>query len=392
MSAIKHRVNFLKRELRQRIMSGDLPVGSRVPSEAQLVEQTGATRSQARKALRELEEEGLLSRKRGSGSYVLPADPDNGHMVAGSQDTVRIAVPEYGSRYVRLVLEGFMERMLSEGMKVVTTYENFSGPGEEAAFINLLGHMDMAGVAMWVMNDTPEVREALALQRRQGLPIVLIDRCIPEVDTDVAASDNEAIGHTLCRALLDRGHRHIGFVTSEKDTAHTIVERLEGYGRALREAGLPVEDRFVVRFDETCENHASEVNAVMAHRDHPTAFVCVHDNMAMWIETELERLGWTADQGFEVACVADFDPRRGGHFPTHYTRQNGHQIGVDCAGLLLARVNNPSAPAKRLLSQPGPVHFEKPSQTKGGESGTEADVAPYGRRIADDMEVAAVGS
>jgi len=71
MSAIKHRVNFLKRELRQRIMSGDLPVGSRVPSEAQLVEQTGATRSQARKALRELEEEGLLSRKRGSGSYVL---------------------------------------------------------------------------------------------------------------------------------------------------------------------------------------------------------------------------------------------------------------------------------------------------------------------------------
>ncbi len=389
MTAIKHRVNFLKRELRQRIMSGDLPVGSRVPSEAQLVEQTGATRSQARKALRELEEEGLLSRRRGSGSYVLPADPDNGQVIAGSQDTVRIAVPEYGSRYVRLVLEGFMERMLSEGMKVVTTYEAFAGPGEEAAFINLLGHMDMAGVAMWVMNDTPAVREALALQRRQGLAIVLIDRCIPEIDTDIAASDNESVGHMLCQALLDRGHQRIGFVTSEKDTAHTIIERLEGYSRALREAGIPVEDRFIVRLDETCENHALEVNAVMAHRDHLTAFVCVHDNMAMWLETELERLGWTADEGIEVACVADFDPRRGGRLPTHFTRQNGHEIGANCAGLLLDRVKNPSAPAQHLLSKTSPVLFEGPQPPKGGEPGTETVVLPYGNRIADEMEVLA---
>jgi GntR family transcriptional regulator len=57
-------------ELRQRIDQGGLPAGSRLPSEPDLAAELQVSRATLREALRALEEEGLLRRRQGSGTYV----------------------------------------------------------------------------------------------------------------------------------------------------------------------------------------------------------------------------------------------------------------------------------------------------------------------------------
>jgi GntR family transcriptional regulator len=57
-------------ELRQRIDQGRLPAGSRLPSEPDLAAELQVSRATLREALRALEEEGLLRRRQGSGTYV----------------------------------------------------------------------------------------------------------------------------------------------------------------------------------------------------------------------------------------------------------------------------------------------------------------------------------
>jgi GntR family transcriptional regulator len=57
-------------ELRQRIDQGRLPAGSRLPSEPDLAVELQVSRATLREALRALEEEGLLRRRQGSGTYV----------------------------------------------------------------------------------------------------------------------------------------------------------------------------------------------------------------------------------------------------------------------------------------------------------------------------------
>ncbi len=360
MASKHHICERIKQQLRQRIVSGELGPGMRVPSEYELVAQSGAARSQARKALQELERDGLLVRKRGSGSYVAPQVDGSFPINGPIYETVRIVVPEYGSRYVRQILEGFMERMLANGTNVITSYEQFTDPEHEAAFLNLVDRMDVAGMVTWVINDSPVVRDALRRLRDRQFPLVLVDRSVTDLDIDIAASDNEAIGYQLTQALIERGHEAIGLVTSRSDTAHTIIEREAGYRRALEEAALPCDERFIIRLDETQTDHTRDVAGVIAHAQRPTAYVCINDALAESLETSLRQLGWTTDHGFEIACVADFEPRRGGWLPTEYIRQDGVAIGRNCAELLLARMADASRPAQHILIPSGPRVYEGP--------------------------------
>ncbi|WP_063731857.1 FadR/GntR family transcriptional regulator [Streptomyces sp. RTd22] len=58
-------------QLRAEITSGEWPVGSRIPTEPELVEQLGVARNTVREAVRALAHNGLLDIRQGSGTYVL---------------------------------------------------------------------------------------------------------------------------------------------------------------------------------------------------------------------------------------------------------------------------------------------------------------------------------
>ncbi|MFI9275519.1 GntR family transcriptional regulator [Kitasatospora sp. NPDC052896] len=66
------RYRAIARELGRRIDSGDLPPGSRLPTEEALAEQYGVHRLTARQAMVELRTSGLVETRHGSGSYVRP--------------------------------------------------------------------------------------------------------------------------------------------------------------------------------------------------------------------------------------------------------------------------------------------------------------------------------
>ncbi|MFJ4470253.1 FadR/GntR family transcriptional regulator [Streptomyces sp. NPDC089424] len=57
--------------LRNQIASGEWPVGSRIPTEPELVEQLGVARNTVREAVRALAHNGLLDIRQGSGTYVV---------------------------------------------------------------------------------------------------------------------------------------------------------------------------------------------------------------------------------------------------------------------------------------------------------------------------------
>ncbi|MGW6736726.1 FadR/GntR family transcriptional regulator [Streptomyces sp. NPDC055013] len=57
--------------LRNQITSGEWPVGTRIPTEPELVEQLGVARNTVREAVRALAHNGLLDIRQGSGTYVV---------------------------------------------------------------------------------------------------------------------------------------------------------------------------------------------------------------------------------------------------------------------------------------------------------------------------------
>lgn len=60
-------------QLREQIVAGTWPIGSRIPTEAELAQLTGTSRNTVREAVQSLVHAGLLERRQGSGTYVLAA-------------------------------------------------------------------------------------------------------------------------------------------------------------------------------------------------------------------------------------------------------------------------------------------------------------------------------
>lgn len=72
-------VGSIVTRLKRAIMTGVYADGDRIPPERNLATAFGAARSTIRKALDQLEEEGLVVRRVGSGTFVNYAGPINGH-------------------------------------------------------------------------------------------------------------------------------------------------------------------------------------------------------------------------------------------------------------------------------------------------------------------------
>lgn len=66
------------KQLRERLASGQWPVGSKLPTEAELGDQLGVGRSTVREAVRALVHAGMLETRQGSGTFVRSLVPDGG--------------------------------------------------------------------------------------------------------------------------------------------------------------------------------------------------------------------------------------------------------------------------------------------------------------------------
>jgi GntR family transcriptional regulator len=81
--------------LRERILRGDVPADAALPKEQDLCEEFGVSRITVRRALADLENEGLVQRRHGKGTYVLRRDaPDAPAPSLGLLDSLRRTAAE----------------------------------------------------------------------------------------------------------------------------------------------------------------------------------------------------------------------------------------------------------------------------------------------------------
>lgn len=80
--------------------------------------------------------------------------------------------------------------------------------------------------------------------QQQRIPLVLIDRYLPELKTSYVALDNYQAMHIAARHLVDSGYRRIGLITFNTSLFH-IQERTRGYRSALEAGNLPVKKSWI---------------------------------------------------------------------------------------------------------------------------------------------------
>ena len=115
---------MIAEDLRNKIESGELAPGARLPSERELAEQYGTARNTAREAVRILSEAGLVTAEHGRGSFVRPTTP-----------LIRLGNDRYSRKYRGSGLSPFLlecAKLGKTGRFEVLSIERVQPPAEVA--------------------------------------------------------------------------------------------------------------------------------------------------------------------------------------------------------------------------------------------------------------------
>ncbi len=109
--------------------------------------------------------------------------------------------------------------------------------------------------------------------------MVLINRIVPGFEKRCVALDDRYGAWLATRHLIQQGHTRIGYLCSN----HTISDaedRLQGYYDALKESGLPCNERLVT-FGEPDESGGEQaMTELLGRGKNFTAIACYNDSMA----------------------------------------------------------------------------------------------------------------
>jgi DNA-binding LacI/PurR family transcriptional regulator len=197
-------------------------------------------------------------------------------------------------------LHSLVESCKEAGLHVLLfTAEDVSDPLD--GYDALLGS---AAVDAFVVTDTYRGNPQAAWLEERQVPFVAFGRpwedphaTFPWVDVDGRAGVGLAVDH-----LADRGHERIAWVGWQK-TSYIGEDRRSGWVERMHERGLST-TRLSARGEDTIEFGRRAADALL-DSDHPTAFVCVSDTVALGVVQALADRG--RPTGPDGVAVVGFD-------------------------------------------------------------------------------------
>lgn len=185
------------------------------------------------------------------------------------------------------LIRGIQDRAKCDGYHVIIC--NTDGKySQEERYLWALLELRVEGVifASVLMSETRGVE----LVRRAGIPLVLVNRRLPDTDLDYVVVDNKQGAMQAVRYLVGLGHRQIGIIAGPGDASNS-AERLAGYVQALEECGIALRDDYIITTEFSRRAAFEATKEMMTLADPPTALFVVNDNMAVGTLGALSSLG-----------------------------------------------------------------------------------------------------
>jgi LacI family transcriptional regulator len=162
--------------------------------------------------------------------------------------------------------------------------------------------------------------------------------------------DDIPASHAATQHLLKLGHRRIAFFTGPP-TAPWSQERFEGYSRALREAGLDVDEKLVFEAGRTIEDGAKAACQLINERADATAVQAVNDLVAIGCAETMLQQGLRIPE--DVSVVGFGDTLVSEHFrvPLTTLNQPKFRLGAAAMDAMQQLMRGQRPPPKRLPAE-----------------------------------------
>jgi GntR family transcriptional regulator of arabinose operon len=334
--------------LRDAINSGRYSPGQRLPSEAELVNVFGASRITVIRALRELQTQGIIERRAGSGSYV--------RKVAKAGHTFGLLIPELGQTEIFEPICGGMARaphMERHALLWGRSLADSAAKESEARDLcrqliaKKVSGVFFAPLELTAGKDTTN-RSIAEVFDEARIPIVLLDRDLvayPERSRyDLIGIDNRRAGYVMTKHLLGLGCKRVAFLGRPR-SAPTVDARIAGYREAVLDAEVEFDPQFIARIEPWDKEQVKDI----LHRLRPDGIVCANDYTAGQLMRTFNELSVAVPDQIRVTGMDDVKYASLLPVPLTTLHQPCAEIGATAVAHMIQRLEDPSLPARDTL-------------------------------------------
>lgn len=327
----------LRAEILSMIKVRGLKQDDRLPTVRELIDTFDFSHSTVHRTLIEMENEGIITKRHGKGLYVRRI-PSSG----ASNKNVALIMPTAFSKHKMMldILSGVRSALEKAEVSLLVSISNMSHEKERDTIAKLLAnHTD--GLIIFLEDHYKEDYSHIAALKESNYPFVLIDRYIPELETDYVVINNiDAMVHVCSYLRYNKKCDEIVFVpsTSSSIAASSSDEKLAGFRRAVdmlfgrQDAAVMPLDEFVRKIDILC---ASRTNLG----------VCLnHDTMIPEMHRKLSEAGKLIPSNCHIfGYNNDYDRPL---YPT--VEQFNDEMGRKAAEILVEKLRDPHRPITQI--------------------------------------------
>ncbi|MFI4911759.1 MAG: GntR family transcriptional regulator [Sedimentisphaeraceae bacterium JB056] len=347
--------------LEEQILEGKYSLGQKIPTQNELTEYFGVSRPTIEKALEYLEQQGLVQRRKGSGTFVR-YDQDKKNLKLKFA-FIALRPPkdyDFESNFVQLFVSNFSAESKKRNFELIIDVSIISN-SEQLFSHSLKSCKDIIdsgvnGVFMLPVDfagkDTTVNRALADAFDSADIPVVLLDRDVfqmPERSPyDIVGINNRRGSFVITNHLINNGAEDVYFVTCPLNS-NVVSDRIDGFKSAVEYNGLDSRNRIIYDYDYRGQNPGMEIlKKFIEQSQQPVGFVCLNDEAASVLIRDVVKMGFDVPRQVRVAGFDDLPTSSLLFSPLTTIRQPVEAIVQTAVNVMENRLQDPAMPAREI--------------------------------------------
>jgi LacI family transcriptional regulator len=219
---------------------------------------------------------------------------------------------------------------------------------KEIQYLRLLQRHRVAGILISYVSGPAFSEPVLTELASHHLPIACLGTAQPGRGIVSLRVSESEITRVATQHLLELGHRRISFITPPP-SKYIAQMRIDGYKRALIDAGLPIRPEYLVDGGFDLRDGLRGAEKLLSLRHPPTAVVAANDLVAIGVISTLKKHGRRVPADLSIVGIDDIQMASLLDPPLTTISQPIYEMGRQGMENILLRIQNPQLDTSEIM-------------------------------------------
>lgn len=183
--------------------------------------------------------------------------------------TVAVVVSQFFDFFSSSIISAIERNLEKENYSIITcSFDN--DPSKMVQKLNFLKKRAVDALVLFPFHYNMECVDILNEYLEDGVPVVIIDHDVPEVNTDKIVVDNANASFRAVERFIHKNHKKIAIINGDMES-YASIQRFNGYKDALETYQIPLNDKYIKYGNFNYEGGYRATKELLSSDEIPTA-------------------------------------------------------------------------------------------------------------------------